>query len=862
MRWKTLIIITLLLAGAAIAAPRTTLDQQGNLYKYWIDTSAGTSDVLKLSKSIDQGITYSRPVDLYPFTREADSLELTFNRGLVMLVYSISQEVYLTTSKNNGVVFSSPILLSRHGSQPTGRLTNDNLITAWEEKNGTMEGIGINQIAGLPGQASYFINITDEALSSPAVVIDQINAAYLLFVSTNNKFGDQRIYFSGTVTAEPRLLEKSYNKLSEPKLFASPWGLLALWRENDNGKVLYKVSASIDQGKHFSFPREIEQPANIDQMEFSGNKWFARTFLPEPAIQPLEFAPPATPKPLAPTADSMIDRGTVEVTYQLETADPVLTSIEIAGDESFSADQTWLFQQLVMPDSTETRYHLPVALPDGKYWLRLSAFNGLSPGLASAPSPFLIDTTAPKISISSPSAEAVEQSETLLIGRISEPAKLELNGQPLSAEASGSFKALLSLRPGKNILNFTATDEAGNTSFLAKVLDYSSIRPEIRVIKPGEGDWFKPGATVYFACAVNDLQDDIDDESEGDIIISGINIEDKLAYDKKARTLSGFIDLPADLPDGKLAVEIRLKDSAGNLGKKLAAVNLDHTPPAIDIGNNQLLFTNSLYQITVPAVDSGAGIDSAASLLLCSGVSFESQNATEADQIVARSKFPLTEGTHEIEVVPRDRIGNTGNSCHIMAVVDSIPPRLAILSSCETQTANNHFTVQGEAEDVNLSEVKILNNHKEVDSFSPAANFFSREIRLFPGKNEIVVEALDKAGNRSIRPLSIFSTVQSAGTLITSYANGPNPFSPQSNGQMFFTFDLPAAADLRFFVFDLGGTLLWTRELKNQAGTGNLAWDGTDNFGNRLESGLYPYLLQVNAGGEIEIKRGKIIVLQ
>ena len=862
MRWKTLTIITLLLAGAAIAATRTAIDDKGNLYKYWIETAPGTGESLQLAKSIDQGITYGQAVELYSFTSEVDSVDLAFNQDQVLALFSFSSEVYSVFSKNNGLSFTPPQLLSRQGSRPTGCLINDNKIAAWEEKNGTMEAIGLDRSSTIPGPASFLINITDEALSSPSLVIDQLNAANLIFLSLNTKYGDQRIYFSGTATPEPLLIAKSYNKLSAPKLFASPWGLLALWQENDNGKTLYMVSASIDQGKHFSPARVIDRQETIDQLEFSGDKWFAKTFLPDPAIRPIEFAPPATPQPLSPPAGKSLNSATVEVSYQLETADPVLTRIEIAGDESFSSDKTWLFQPLVLPGSTEARYRLPIALPDGKYWLRLSVFNGLASSSLSDPSSFLIDTTAPKITIIAPSAEAVEQSETLLSGMISEPAKLELNGQPISAEASGRFIALLSLRPGKNVLNLTATDEAGNTSFLSKILAYSSIRPEIKVIKPGESDWFKPGATVYFECAVNDLQDDIDDESDGDVIISGINIEKKIVYDKKAKTLSGFINLPADLPDGKLAAEIRLKDSAGNLGKKLATVNLDRTPPLIDMSSDQLLFSNSIYQITVPASDTGAGIDSAASMLFCSGISFESQNASEPNIIVARSKFPLAEGTHEIEVVPRDRIGNTGNSRRLTVVVDSIPPRLAISSSCEAQSAVNHLTIRGETGDSNLAEVKIINNHKQLDSFFPAAKYFNREIRLYPGSNQIVVEARDLAGNRATYSFSTFSTVQSVGKLITSYANGPNPFSPLPGNQMQFTYDLPAASDLRFFVFDLSGTLLWTNALTNQTGMGSLAWNGIDNFGHRLESGIYPYLLQVNSGGETEIKRGKIIVFQ
>jgi subtilisin-like proprotein convertase family protein len=73
-----------------------------------------------------------------------------------------------------------------------------------------------------------------------------------------------------------------------------------------------------------------------------------------------------------------------------------------------------------------------------------------------------------------------------------------------------------------------------------------------------------------------------------------------------------------------------------------------------------------------------------------------------------------------------------------------------------------------------------------------------------------------------------------------SYQNYPNPFNPMTT----IRFDLPRAGHVSLRVYDLAGRLV--RELVNgdlAAASHTVVWDGADNAGRRMSSGIYYYRL-------------------
>jgi len=73
--------------------------------------------------------------------------------------------------------------------------------------------------------------------------------------------------------------------------------------------------------------------------------------------------------------------------------------------------------------------------------------------------------------------------------------------------------------------------------------------------------------------------------------------------------------------------------------------------------------------------------------------------------------------------------------------------------------------------------------------------------------------------------------------------NFPNPFSVNTN----IEFELPSDQRLTVAIYDLQGRNV--RNLANRmffSGKNTLIWDGTDDSGNKLKSGLYCYVLMNN----------------
>ena len=113
------------------------------------------------------------------------------------------------------------------------------------------------------------------------------------------------------------------------------------------------------------------------------------------------------------------------------------------------------------------------------------------------------------------------------------------------------------------------------------------------------------------------------------------------------------------------------------------------------------------------------------------------------------------------------------------------------------------------------------------------------------------VEAIDEASNRSEQISQILRILGEP---------FPNPFTPLSSNDDFNRVVFPARAiedaegEFTVLIFDINGGLVI--ELKGDAGARELEWNGEDEDGNVVESGVYVYQMQV---GE-SFKTGTIIV--
>jgi hypothetical protein len=84
--------------------------------------------------------------------------------------------------------------------------------------------------------------------------------------------------------------------------------------------------------------------------------------------------------------------------------------------------------------------------------------------------------------------------------------------------------------------------------------------------------------------------------------------------------------------------------------------------------------------------------------------------------------------------------------------------------------------------------------------------------------------------------------------------NYPNPFNPQTN----IKFSLPSVSNVIIKIYDiLGREVKMVLSEQRGAGTHSVIWDGTNNAGQKVASGIYIYRMQ--AGSFTAVKRMVLI---
>jgi flagellar hook assembly protein FlgD len=78
---------------------------------------------------------------------------------------------------------------------------------------------------------------------------------------------------------------------------------------------------------------------------------------------------------------------------------------------------------------------------------------------------------------------------------------------------------------------------------------------------------------------------------------------------------------------------------------------------------------------------------------------------------------------------------------------------------------------------------------------------------------------------------------------MTLMQNYPNPFNPSTH----ISFSLPQTQHVRLSIYNMRGQLVKTLvNEKLKAGQNTLTWDGKDNRGNPVATGIYSYRIQSN----------------
>ena len=143
----------------------------------------------------------------------------------------------------------------------------------------------------------------------------------------------------------------------------------------------------------------------------------------------------------------------------------------------------------------------------------------------------------------------------------------------------------------------------------------------------------------------------------------------------------------------------------------------------------------------------------------------------------------------------------------------------------------------------------IINGDTMPTTFYPVDNKLAYQLStadtIFGAHLDISIVASDFSGNHATKEFNLVLTgIQNNNhvpSVLRLYQNYPNPFNIETK----IRFDLPVAGEIELNIFDIQGRYL--RGLVRKAlpaGTYTVPWDGTNNHGNTVSSGIYFYQLK------------------
>ena len=92
--------------------------------------------------------------------------------------------------------------------------------------------------------------------------------------------------------------------------------------------------------------------------------------------------------------------------------------------------------------------------------------------------------------------------------------------------------------------------------------------------------------------------------------------------------------------------------------------------------------------------------------------------------------------------------------------------------------------------------------------------------------------------------------------------NYPNPFNPSTT----ISYSLPFESEVSITIYDLTGSIIKSFVPSNQsAGYKNLLWDGRNNYGQLVTSGVYIYTIKavsLEGNGKSFAKSSKVMLLK
>lgn len=428
-------------------------------------------------------------------------------------------------------------------------------------------------------------------------------------------------------------------------------------------------------------------------------------------------------------------------------------------------------------------------------------------------------TTPPSISLASPNEGLLTRASSVQVTGVvagTPPISVTIAGMPVTL-TSGAFSQATALQEGGNEIAIVATSAAGSAS-VTRHVTRDSIDPTISISSPATGTT-TGGATPTLVVNYSDVG-------------SGLDLSTLLIKLDSADITSNFsvgagqasYTLAQPLVPGIHRIDASVRDRAGGVATALSSFTIASkpAPPSVDPAP---VLTN------VPLITL-SGQKEAFTAVLVNGV--ERVPLSEATSWVTTKT--LAEGINSLSFATRSQYGLVSDSVSVNVTLDTVPPPAPVSSIPPAVTTTRTVQISGTKE----PGTAVIVNGVVV---SPIDNSTTWEatIPLLEGTNNVLVESVDVAGNKSLAAGSQQTGVSDEKPVIRDLTVTPPEITTGQTASLSYRLfaAVPPAenADLQVRVRIEAGDLL-IKELFSgvqQGGpegpTYTATWDGTDYTG-------------------------------
>ncbi|MCY3410549.1 MAG: SBBP repeat-containing protein [Candidatus Heimdallarchaeota archaeon] len=417
------------------------------------------------------------------------------------------------------------------------------------------------------------------------------------------------------------------------------------------------------------------------------------------------------------------------VLFEIDTSDPVVSitspSAQTYGSNSvvvtYSISDAHSYRTTIYLDSVANSSNLASgsswsSLSDSTHNLTIVVTDDLG-NKATETVIFIVDTTSPTISISSPSGsyDTTDLSFTYSVTEASDyVTKIFINGVENTTNiASGST---LSLGQGETNITIQVIDALGQVSTDTSIVYVDSIAPVVDITSPTSGNYDTTDLSFTYSISENS-------DYQTNIFINGVENSTNLA---SGSTLS--------LGQGETNITIQVIDALGHVTTDTSIVYIDSVAPVVDItspssGNYDT--TDLTFNYTIDETSDYT------TKIFINGV----ENNTA---IASGSTLSLDQGETNITIQVIDELGNVSTDTSIV-YVDSVAPVVDITAPLSGNYDTTDLTFTYTIDEDSDYTTKIFINGVENNTAIASGSTLS----LGQGETNITIQVIDELGNVS-----------------------------------------------------------------------------------------------------------------